>query len=135
MAKHAAPRRPVSLKVAGSTVGGGVVAQFVLWVLNSFAFGGDMYDLTPSRVPYAVSALVVALIVFAAGYLPSDEASALFASQEAEDPTVYGNAMGAGPAPEVDTVPDVLPDDTDDGTTNDDDEQPRDARGRFVAEQ
>lgn len=130
------PRRPVSPKVGSAALGGGVVAQFVLWLLNAFAFGGDMYDNAYSAVPYAVSALVTGGIVFAAGYLPADEASALFAVHNTAQPAALGSgAMGTGP-----TVAAIEPltGDTDDGTADEpdaDDEPARDPEtGRFVAE-
>lgn len=124
-------KRPVSPKVWSAAGAAGVVAQFILWLLNSYVFGGDIYDTGNAAVPYAVSALITFAVAFGAGYLPADEASALFAAQSTPQPEGIGTgSMGVGPT--VADTGDAAGPDLD--YAGDDTDQPRDARGRFIAE-
>lgn len=96
--------RPISPKVAGSTGAGSIVGTLACWVVGVAGFGAPADAAHASAaigaVPWPIVAAIVALATFAGGYIPSDEASALFA---VEDPEQYDNAMGdttpaAGPS-------------------------------------
>lgn len=133
---------PLSPKVPGA-VGGGAVGAFLLWLIGVLAFGAasDSAHATDAiaAVPWPIIGIVGPGLVALGGYLPRDLASTLFEGQASEDPTVYGNAMGAGTvttAPPAAPTDETFADDPDDGTTSepDDDEQARDARGRYAAD-